>query len=354
QGSAARRGGKLFGEKLNVVDFTERLVPLLEANIPLERALTFVGEDQQNKALAKTAAELRQGLHEGRKFSDLIRERSHIFPPLYASVVEAGEEAGALPQVMGELRKFLSEAQELKSFIVSASIYPAFIAVSGVCMLIFVLAVIVPRFATAMTGAGIDSTATRLLLGISGLLQNYWWVLLLLIVGLVLLLHQLRQQGSAVRKAYDRWILHVPLASQLVRYSNLARLCRTMAILMRSGVHLLNTVAIANRVVQNNEIQRSLDELSGELRQGQRISAALCKSRFIPSFMLRMIAVGEETGEVEVMLERIADRYETDLRRLVKRMLSLFEPLVIICLGLGVGFIVLLMFMAMMDMQSGI
>ena len=176
----------------------------------------------------------------------------------------------------------------------------------------------------------------------------------MLIVGLVLLLHQLRQQGSAVRKAYDRWILHVPLASQLVRYSNLARLCRTMAILMRSGVHLLNTVAIANRVVQNNEIQRSLDELSGELRQGQRISAALGKSRFIPSFMLRMIAVGEETGEVEVMLERIADRYETDLRRLVKRMLSLFEPLVIICLGLGVGFIVLLMFMAMMDMQSGI
>ena len=354
QGSAAGRSGRLFGEKLNVVDFTERLVPLLEANIPLERALTFIGEDQQNRVLAKTAAELRQGLHEGRKFSDLIRERGHTFPPLFSGIVEAGEEAGALPQVMGELRKFLSEAQELKSFIISASIYPAFIAASGVGMLIFVLGVIVPRFATAMTGAGIDSTATQLLLGISGLLQHYWWVLLLLVAAFVALLYQLRQQGSAVRKAYDRWILHVPLAGQLVLYSNLARLCRTMAILMRSGVHLLNTVVIANRVVQNGEIQRSLNELSGELRQGQRISAALGKSRFIPSLMLRMIAVGEETGSVETMLERVADRYETDLRRLVKRLLSLFEPLVIICLGLGVGFIVLLMFMAMMDMQSGI
>ncbi len=354
QGSSAGRCGSLFGEKLNVVDFTERLVPLLEANIPLERALTIIGEDQQNKALSKTAAELRQGLHEGRKLSDLIRERSHTFPPLYSGIVEAGEEAGALPQVMGELRKFLSEAQELKAFIISASIYPAFIAASGVGMLFFVLGVIVPRFATAMSGAGIDSTATQLLLGISGLLQNYWWVLLLLAAGFIYVLYQQRQQGSLVRKAYDRWILHIPLAGQLVRYSNLARLCRTMAILMRSGVHLLNTVVIANRVVQNGEIQRSLNELSGELRQGQRISAALGKSRFIPSLMLRMIAVGEETGSVETMLERVAERYETDLRRLVKRLLSLFEPLVIICLGLGVGLIVLLMFMAMMDMQSGI
>ncbi|MFA6929856.1 MAG: type II secretion system F family protein [Lentisphaeria bacterium] len=352
QGSASGRRGSLFGEKLNVVDFTERLVPLLEANIPLERALTFVGEDQQNKIMAKTATELRQGLHEGRKFSDLIRERGHTFPPLYSGIVEAGEEAGALPQVMAELRKFLSEAQELKSFIISSSIYPTFIAGSGVAMLIFVLGVIVPRFATAMAGAGIESTATNLLLGISSLLQNYWWVLLLLASGCFYLIYKLRQEDGALRRAYDGWILQVPLAKQIVLYSNLARLCRTMAILMRSGVHLLNTVVIANRVVQNIAIRRSLNELSGELRQGQRMSSALGKSKFIPALMLRMIAVGEETGSVETMLERVADRYETDLRRLVKRLLSLFEPLVIICLGLGVGFIVLLMFMAIMDMQA--
>lgn len=354
QGSIADKRGGLFAKKLNVVDFTERLVPLLEANIQLERALTIVGEDQDNPVLTKTSAELRQGLHEGRKLSDLVRERSHVFPPLYAGVVEAGEEAGALPQVMGELRNFLSESQELKSFIVSASIYPAFIAVSGIVMLVFVLGVIVPRFASALTGAGIESTATELLLSLSGFLQNYWWLLLLLLGFFGYLLAQLRHESGVIRKSYDRWILRVPLAGQLVRHANLARLCRTMAILMRSGVHLLNTVVIANRVVQNSEIRRSLQELSGELRQGQRISAALAKSPYIPSLMLRMIAVGEETGAVESMLERVAERYETELRRLIKRLLSLFEPLVIILLGLGVGLIVLLMFMAMMDMQAGV
>ncbi|MBR6470417.1 MAG: type II secretion system F family protein, partial [Victivallales bacterium] len=129
---------------------------------------------------------------------------------------------------------------------------------------------------------------------------------------------------------------------------------RTMAILMRSGVPLLNTVSIANRVIQNWVIRRSLDEVSGELRQGQKISSALAKSKYIPSLMLKMISVGEETGNVEEMLDRVADRYETDLRKNVKRLLSLFEPIVIILLGLGIFVIVLLMFTAIMDMQHAI
>lgn len=351
QGSTAAKHGSILRKKLDVVDFTERLVPLLEANITLEKALTIVGEDQQNKILAGTASELRQGLHEGRKLSDLIRERS-AFPPLYAGVVEAGEEAGALPQVMQELRSFLTEAHELKAFIISASIYPAFIAFSGVAMLIFVLGVIVPRFAVALSGAGIESGATSLLLATAGFLQNYWFLLLLIPIIIAILIYQIRREDGIIRQTYDKWVLQMPLVSQLVLCSNLSRLCRTMAILMRSGVHLLDTVNIANRVVQNTEMKRSLNELSGELRQGQRISAALSKSKYIPSLMLRMIAVGEETGSVENMLERVAERYETDLRRLIKRLLSLFEPLVIISLGLGVGGIVLLMFMAIMDMQA--
>jgi type II secretory pathway component PulF len=125
-----------------------------------------------------------------------------------------------------------------------------------------------------------------------------------------------------------------------------------MAILMRSGVHLLNTVSIANRVIQNLEIRDSLEEISGELRQGQKISTALAKSKYIPPMMLRMVSVGEETGAVEAMLERVADRYDSDLKKLVRRLLSLFEPTVIVCLGLGVAGIVLMMFLAIMDMQS--
>lgn len=352
EGSKTQQGGGWFGPKLNVVEFTERLVPLLQANITLERALGIVGDDNDNPVLAETVGDLRRGLHEGKKFSQLIRDRGRTFPQLYSGVVEAGEEAGALPQVMVELRRFLSESQELRSFIISSSVYPLFIAFTGVVMMVVVLGVIVPRFATALAGAGVESMATTILLGVSSFFRNYWWLSLVLLALVIYVVTQLRKEGSALRIRYDHWILRVPLAGRLVLYANIARLCRTMAILMRSGVHLLNTVVIANRVVQNQAISQSIVGLSGELRQGQRLSAALSKSEYIPSLMLKMIAVGEETGSVETMLERVADRYEEDMKRLVKRLLSLFEPAIIICLGLGVGVVVLLMFMAMMDMQG--
>ena len=328
--------GKLFGPKLDVVEFTDRLVPLLEANIPLEKALGIVGEAQENPVLQQTVTDLRRGLHEGRKLSDLIRERGRAFPQLYAGIVEAGEEAGALPQVMGELRNFLLESRELKGFIISSSIYPAFICATGIILLSIVMGVIVPKFATALAGAGIKSSSTDLLMAMSSILRSYWWTVFIFIGIIGYCINSLRDENGKIRQFYDKMVLRIPMAKNLVLYSNISRLCRTMAILMRSGVHLLNTVAIANRVVQNQAISKSIVGLSGELRQGQKLSTALSKS----------------PGSVEIMLERVADRYEADLKALIKRLLSLFEPLIIVLLGLGVGSVVTIMFMAIMDMQG--
>ena len=162
EGASATQGGG-GRSKFRVVEFTDRLVPLLEANISLDRSLGILADDKENPAMGNLASELRRGLHEGRKLSDLIRERGRMFPPIYSGIVEAGEEAGALPKVMGQLRQFLMDADELKSFIISAAVYPAFIACAGVIMLVFVLGVIVPKFARSMAGAGIKSTATDLL-----------------------------------------------------------------------------------------------------------------------------------------------------------------------------------------------
>ncbi|MBR4518828.1 MAG: type II secretion system F family protein [Victivallales bacterium] len=340
--------------RVDVVDFTDRLVPLLEASIPLERALAILGDGNENPAMSRMIGELRRGLHEGRKLSDLIRDQGSAFPSVYAGVVEAGEEAGALAQVMGQLRNFMTSAAELKSFLISNSIYPAFIAITGLVMLGCLLGIIVPKFATSLAGAGVKSQATEFLMAMSNGVRNYWWVSIILVVLVCWLISQIRKPDGQIRRSWDALLMKLPLFQKLVLYSNLARFSRTMAILMRSGVHLLNTVSIANRVIQNWVIRRSLDEVSGELRQGQKISSALAKSKYIPSLMLKMVSVGEETGNVEEMLDRVADRYETDLRRNVKRLLSLFEPVVIILLGLGIFVIVLLMFTAIMDMQHAI
>jgi type II secretory pathway component PulF len=351
--SAGREGG--WRNRFDVVDFTDRLVPLLEANIPLERALAIVGEGGDTSFGTQLVGDLRRGLHEGRRLSELIRDRGRLFPRLYASIVQAGEEAGALPQVMGQLRNFLVESRELRSFIVSASIYPLFIIFAGTIMLGVVLGVIVPRFAGVLEATGAATALpTRILLGLSAFAKGFWWVIPLVLAAGVVLLVQLKRETGATRAAFDRWVLGAPLTGKLVLYSNLARLARTMSILMRSGVHLLDTVSIATRVVQNQTLAQSLAGLAGELRQGQRLSDAMAQSRHIPTMMLRMVAVGEETGAVDTMLERVAERYEAELKRLVKRLLSTFEPLVIIVLGVIVGGVVTLMFLAIMNMQNAV
>jgi len=352
EGTDGRQKAGIVAGRFNAREFTERLVPLVEADITLEKALGILADDKENLAVAAMAADLRRGLHEGRKLSELIRERGNAFPQLYAGVVEAGEEAGALSLVLQELRKFLTDSAELASFIISASIYPAFILGAGVCMLIFIFGVIIPKFASTLSATGIKSTATELLLSISGFFRGYWWLLPAAIILLILLIRQVRTPESAIRKLWDRYILKVPVIGRMVLYSNVARFSRTMAILLRSGVHLLQSVTIANRVIQNSAFRESIQGLSGELRQGQKLSAALSQSSYIPSLMLEMLNVGEETGAVDTMLDRVADRYESDLRKGIKNLLNLFEPVIIILLGLAVGTIVILMFMAIMDMQN--
>ena len=354
EGAAAQTRRGVFHKGVDVVDFTDRLVPLLEANIPLERSLAILGDEPGNPQLQQLVGDLRRGLHEGRKFSDLVRDQGSLFPPVYSGVVEAGEEAGALPQVMGQLRSFLTSSAELKSFIISSSIYPAFIAVAGVVMMGFVLGVIVPKFAASLAGAGIQSQSTELLMGVSQGVRDYWWLVIPILLLFAFLVRQIRRPDGALRIWWDSLVVRLPVFGKLCLYSNLSRFARTMAILMRSGVPLLNTVAIASRVIQNTTIRRSLDQVGGELRQGQKISGALSKSRYIPSLVLRMVAVGEETGNVEEMLDRVADRYENGLKKSIKSLLSLFEPLIIVILGLCIGLVVFLMFAAIMDMQNAV
>ncbi len=354
--SAGERGPLGFRRKFDLMDFADRLVPLIEAEIPLERALGIVGEGLEDKFTAKVVSDLRRGLHEGRKFSELIRDRDQLFPRLFASAVEAGEESGALAGVMRELLRFLNDRREFRAYILSASVYPLFVLAASGVMLGILLGVIVPRFAAILTSTRRAlPTSTRILVQVSEAVRSplFWGCVGAAGVLLIFLGLQLRRE-SRVRAMYDEIILSVPLAGRMVLLANLSRMSRTMAVLMRSGVHLLDTVAIATRIIQNSTLSRSIAGLAGELRQGQRLSSALGQSRYMPPYMLRMLAVGEETGAVETMLEKVAERYEADLKRQVQRMLSLFEPAVIICLGGFVSIVVLAMFFAIMDMQGGL
>ncbi|HCN09701.1 MAG TPA: hypothetical protein DIT01_17380 [Lentisphaeria bacterium] len=352
----SRGGGRSWGfrRKFDVADFSDRLVPLLQADIPLERALGIIEETSESQEEKELIAGLRRGLHEGRKLSQLIRDRGRQFPRMYASIVEAGEEAGALPQVLAQLRDFLLMQREMRNFVVSSSIYPVFVlfVCGGVVMIL--LGIVVPKFGEVITTSGQPAAgSTALLLALSTGLHDYWWIgVILLAVAVIAIREASRDERILAR--WDDFVLKVPILGRMVLLANIGRLVRTMAILMRNGVHLLDTVAIAARVIQNSRLRSSISTLAADLRRGERLSVALGRSPYVPTMVIRMLAVGEEMGASDVMLERVADRYDDDLKHLVKRALSWFEPIVIIVLGLVVGSIVLMLFMAVMDMQGGL
>lgn len=353
EGEGNSSGKKLIGgSKFNVTEFTDRLVPLLDAGIPLEKSLSIIEETMEKEADATFIRDMRQGLHEGRKFSQLVRDRSHMFPKVYGNVVEVGEESGALPVVLRQMQTYLNERKEMRSYVITASVYPMVIGFVSFGVVMFLLGFIVPKFAKIIEQSKKDpGTMTEILLNISYVVQNFWHLIVIAIVAVFGAIFYLRNNEKFLSKL-DEIFLKLPLVKKIVIVSNIATLVKTMAVMLKSGVHLLQAVQIAARVLPNSIIQQSISSVSSRLRQGEKLSHALSQSEYLPKLVTKMLSVGEETGNVEEMMERVGDRYDQELKTKVKALLNMFEPLVIVGLGGIIAFIVVTMFMAISDVTK--
>ena len=353
EGEGERTSKGIFqGRRFNVVEFTERLVPLLEAGIPLERSLAIIEETMEKPGDASFIRDMRQGLHEGRKFSQLIRDRGNMFPRLYANIVEVGEEAGALPLVLKQLQSYLNERKEMRSYVVGASIYPCAIAFVSFGVVMFLLGYIVPKFGKILAKSKKEPAAvTQFLLDVSWFINNYWYVVVLF-MALIVFIPIYISRNETYREYWDNFLLKIPFVGKIVVTSNVASLVKTLSVMLKSGVHLLQAVQISARVIPNSVVRNSISSVASRLRQGEKLSHALSQSEYLPKLVIKMLAVGEETGNVEDMMERVGTRYEVDLRNKIKALLNLFEPAVIVCLGGIIAFIVVTMFLAISDISK--
>ncbi|MBE6405332.1 MAG: type II secretion system F family protein [Lentisphaerae bacterium] len=338
--------------KIDTCQFTRQLAPLLAANIQLERALAIIADSSAEPEQKQFVNSLRQGLHEGKKFSDLIRSHGKLFPGYYANLVESGEESGCLPQAVEELYKFMSENKELKGFIVSSSVYP--LAILGVTLLVTILlfTVFVPKFAKIFADMGREMPASmNFLMGASNVFFHALWVIP---VGFFTIWFLLRKFWGKELLHYriSKLKLKIPALGKIMVDLEMCRYIRTLAILLANHVEIIRTVKIAEKIIVNPVISEGFRNIDRKLKGGEKLSAALSGNRFVPTEMVPMLRVGEETGEVGQMLERIASNLEADTRAKIKRMLSLFEPAVIVFLAVIVLIVVVSIFAAMMEINS--
>lgn len=347
-------GGRLMfrRSRIDTYDFTRQLAPLLDSFIPLEKALGIIAESAVEPEQRDFVNSLRQGLHEGKKFSELVRSHGSLFPGYYANLIESGEETGCLPEVVGQLYKFMGESKELKDFIISSSIYPLAILSITLVVTVLLFTVFVPRFAKIFQDMGREMPPSmNFLLGVSAFASWAWWLIPCAAVGIWTGLKRFFG-AEAFHYNYSKFLLSLPLFGRIIVDLEMCKYIRTLSILIANHVEIIRTVKISGRIIHNPVIAKAFADIARKLKGGAKLSAALAGNRFVPSGMVPMLRVGEESGTVCEMLSRIATHLESDTRLKIKRLLSLFEPAVIVFLALVVLVVVVSIFVAMMEINS--
>ncbi|MGN0872497.1 MAG: type II secretion system F family protein [Victivallales bacterium] len=353
-GEVSVGGGRLMfrRSRIDTYDFTRQLAPLLDSFIPLEKALGIIAESAVEPEQRDFVNSLRQGLHEGKKFSELVRSHGSLFPGYYANLIESGEETGCLPEVVGQLYKFMGESKELKDFIISSSIYPLAILSITLIVTVLLFTVFVPRFAKIFQDMGREMPPSmNFLLGVSAFASWAWWLIPCAAVGIWTGLKRFFG-AEAFHYNYSKFLLSLPLFGRIIVDLEMCKYIRTLSILIANHVEIIRTVKISGRIIHNPVIAKAFADIARKLKGGAKLSAALAGNRFVPSGMVPMLRVGEESGTVGEMLSRIATHLESDTRLKIKRLLSLFEPAVIVFLALVVLVVVVSIFVAMMEINS--
>lgn len=352
--SSEQRRSSRFGlhKRFNIYDFTDRLAPLLKAHIPLERALEIIASGTTENKEREIIISLRRGLHEGKKFSDIIRDSEASFPRLYANLVETGEKTGCLPEVILELQRFLNESRNMKEFIITSSIYPVIILSVSSVVMILIFAVFVPRFAKVFSDMGRElPLSTAILVSIGNGVITFWWIWPLLIITIIATALRIRRDAK-MRYRWDGLIVKLPLLGNMLVAVDMNRFIHTIAILLKNHVKLLDTVEIGQRIIQNSYIRKTFTGLNRELRNGIPLSEALGKSRYMPIDAIQMLKVGEESGEMGEMLGEASENLNQRMKIKVKRLLAIFEPAIILMLALVITMVVLSIFMAIMEINE--
>lgn len=343
---------KLTRNNFNVYQFTDRLVPLLRANIQLEKSLAIMEEGAEEGANREVIRSMRRGLHEGKTFSSLIRAQEQYFPGIYANLIETGETTGCLPEVAQELRRFMNESKSLKEFIITSSIYPCIVLGVTFIVLILLFTLVVPRFAKIFQDMGKELPfITKFMLETGNVFVAIWWIWPLLIAGGVFFSRKVKQ-GGAAKEWWDKFILRVPLVGDLVQRIQVGQFIRTLAIMMKNHVQILPAIKISTKIIGNNQIAGSFSSVSDELRGGMKLSETLGQSSFMPQGSIPMLRIAEESGDTGEMLTQIADECESIIRVHIKRILVTIEPAIILLLAAVVLMVVLSIFLPILEMSN--
>lgn len=320
--------------------FSKQFSVLIAAGVPLVQSLEIMEEQSQKERVKEMLAELRATVESGESFSEALEEHPEFFPPLFVHLVKAGETGGILDEVLEELSEYYKRRDKINKEVQGALYYPAALIVVALIVVMILLTFVLPTITDMLVGMGGElPLPTVVLIAVSDFFNNYWWAAfgLIILAGAGLGYYVKTDSGKA-RK--DRLILKLPVVGDLLRKIIISRFSNTLALLLQSGVNIINSLPVLENVVDNVVYREVLKEARARVREGNNLSVPLEKSEKFPPIVIQMIQVGEETGNLDEMLQRLSNYYDVEVENAIEGGISLIEPAIILFMAVIVGGIV--------------
>ncbi len=344
-----------FTERVSINEIaltTRQMATLLKSGITLIESLTAIVDQVDNEKLKRVFGQIKSDVNEGSSLADAMGEHPSVFSQLYVSMIRAGEASGALDEVLIRLANFMEQQARLNSRIMSAMMYPAIMLAIGGMIMLLLFVVVIPRITKIFDQVKAQlPIQTRLLIFTADIVKGYWWLLIILFGTSVYLFLRWKRSEKG-RAIWDRFVLSAPVLGTVVRMVAVARFSRTLATLLRSGVPVLNALDIVRDVLSNEKLAEVIENARDAIREGESIAKPIERSGQFPPIVTHMIAIGERSGQLEEMLEHVADNYDFQVNQKVDGLTSLLEPVMIVFMGVGVGYVVFAILLPILQLSQ--
>lgn len=348
----AKHGGKVKAD--DIVVFSRQLATMVEAGVPLVQALNILAEQAENPVLQQVVIKLRDDVESGKSLSEALEKHKKVFSELFINMVKAGESSGRLEEILDRLSTYIEKTNALQKKIKSALVYPAVVSSMALLITFAMMTWVIPQFAGIFVSLNAAlPPPTRILIAASNFLRNNVILIIIGVTGAIFLfLHLIKTRPG--RFWFDGLKLKMPVFGPLFVKVAISKFSRTLSTLVKSGVPILGALEIVSKTAGNVRIEQVISDVRNSIKEGESISAPLSKKKIFPPMVVRMIAVGEETGELDKMLGKISDFYDVQVDNSVNGLTSMIEPLVIAFLGIVIGTIVIAMFLPILTLTNAL
>lgn len=353
-----KKAASIFGagkkiKPLDIALFTRQMATMMKAGVPLLSSFDIISEGFDNPNMRKLVDDLKQEVAAGNSFASSLRKKPMYFDDLYCNLVDAGEQAGALESLLDRVAIYKEKTEALKAKIKKAMTYPIAVVVVAVIVSAILLIKVVPQFEELFRGFGADLPAfTQMVIGVSNALQEWWFIVLLLAFATAFSLKQANQRSEKFRNWVDRSLLKMPIVGDIIYKSSVARYARTLSTTFAAGVPLVEALDSVSGATGNVVFRNAVNKIKQDVSSGMQLNFSMRTTGAFPSMALQMTAIGEESGSLDDMLDKVASFYEAEVDNMVDNLTALMEPMIMAVLGVLVGGLIIAMYLPIFQLGA--